>query len=82
MDLTLSRAELLEELQLVQGIVERRTTIPILANILLTAEGDRLGIAATDLDVTVYTGCRGTVRQRGGQRCKVGFSSTWCVRAG
>lgn len=65
MDLTLSRAELLEELQLVQGIVERRTTIPILANILLTAEGDRLGIAATDLDVTVYTGCRGTVRQEG-----------------
>ena len=57
MDLTLNRATLLEELQLIQGVVERRTTIPILSNILLTAEGDRLHIAATDLDVTVFARC-------------------------
>jgi DNA polymerase-3 subunit beta len=65
MDVTLNRVTLLEELQLIQGVVERRTTIPILANILLTAEGDRLHLAATDLDVTVYTQCSATVRREG-----------------
>lgn len=65
MDVTLNRVTLLEELQLIQGVVERRTTIPILSNILLTAEGDRLHLAATDLDVTVYTQCSATVRQEG-----------------
>ncbi len=65
MDVTLNRVTLLEELQLIQGVVERRTTIPILSNILLTAEGDRLHLAATDLDVTVYTQCSATVRREG-----------------
>ena len=65
MDVTLNRTVLLEELQLIQGVVERRTTIPILSNILLTAEGDRLHLAATDLDVTVYTQCSAVVRREG-----------------
>lgn len=65
MDLTLNRNLLLDELQLLQGILDRRTTIPILANILLTAEGDRLRLAATDLDITLLTGCVATVRQEG-----------------
>ena len=65
MDLTLNRSTLLEELQLLQGVVERRTTIPILSNVLLTAEGDRLNVAATDLDVTVFSRCPATVRQEG-----------------
>ena len=65
MDLTLNRSTLLEELQLLQGVLERRTTIPILSNVLLTAEGDRLNIAATDLDVTVFSRCAAQVRQEG-----------------
>ncbi len=65
MDVTLNRVTLLEELQLIQGVVERRTTIPILSTILLTAEGDRLRLAATDLDVTIYTQCEATVRREG-----------------
>jgi DNA polymerase-3 subunit beta len=65
MDLTLNRGTLLEELQLLQGVLERRTTIPILSNVLLTAEGDRLHIAATDLDVTVFARCDATVRREG-----------------
>jgi DNA polymerase-3 subunit beta len=65
MDVTLNRATVLEELQLIQGVVERRTTIPILSNILLTAEGDRLHLAATDLDVTIYTQCSAVVRKEG-----------------
>lgn len=65
MDVTLNRSTLLDELQLIQGIVERRTTIPILANVLLTAEGDGLRLAATDLDVTVYSRCAAVVRAEG-----------------
>src|SRR5512136_2046200 len=65
MDLNINRASLLDELQLIQGVLERRTTIPILSSILLTAEGDRLNLAATDLDVTVFTRCAATVRQEG-----------------
>jgi DNA polymerase III subunit beta len=65
MDLTLARASVLEELQLIQGVLERRTTIPILSNVLLTAEGDRLQLAATDLDVTVFTHCPAVVRKEG-----------------
>jgi DNA polymerase-3 subunit beta len=65
MDLTLKRATLVDELQLLQGVLERRTTIPILSNVLLSAEGDRLQLAATDLDVTVFTRCEATVRREG-----------------
>lgn len=65
MDLTVNRLALLEELQLIQGVVERRTAIPILSNILLRAEGDRLELAATDLDVTVFARCSAVVRQEG-----------------
>jgi DNA polymerase III subunit beta len=65
MDATLNRTLLLDELQLIQGVVERRTTIPILSNVLLRAEGDRLHLAATDLDVTVFTSCPAAVRREG-----------------
>ena len=47
MKLTLSRETLLEPLQLVIGVVERRQTLPILANVLLTVEGQSLAITAT-----------------------------------
>lgn len=65
MDVTLNRPALTEELHLIQGVLERRTTIPILSNILLTAQGDQLQLAATDLDVTIFTSCPATVRQEG-----------------
>lgn len=52
-----SRDELLKELQLCSAIVEKRSTIPILNNLLLTVEGDQLLITATDLDITVGTSC-------------------------
>jgi DNA polymerase III subunit beta len=65
MDLTVNRTALLEELQLIQGVVDRRTTFPILSNVLLTATGDRLHLAATDLDVTILTGCSAAVRLEG-----------------
>lgn len=53
MELTVAKADLQKELQLCQGVVEKRSTIPILSNVLLRATAENLEIAATDLDVTL-----------------------------
>lgn len=53
MELTVAKADLQKELQLCQGVVEKRSTIPILSNVLLRATADGIEIAATDLDVTL-----------------------------
>lgn len=53
MKLTIERAVLLTALSHVQSVVERRNTIPILSNVLLEADGDKLAITATDLDIAV-----------------------------
>ncbi|MEH6580625.1 MAG: DNA polymerase III subunit beta [Halioglobus sp.] len=51
MKFVISRAALLKPLNLVAGVVERRQTLPILANVLLVLEGDRLSLTGTDLEV-------------------------------
>ena len=53
MKLTIERAALLKSLAHVQSVVERRNTIPILANVLIEAKDDRLELTATDMDLTV-----------------------------
>lgn len=49
------RAELLNELQLLMGVIEKKHTMPILANVWIQAEGNRLTLKATDLEVGVIT---------------------------
>ena len=66
MELTVARVDLQKELQLCQGVVEKRSTIPILSNVLLKAADGRLQIAATDLDVTILTSCAAKVTTPGG----------------
>ncbi len=56
MNIHLDRDVLLKGLQLVQNIVEPRQTLPILANVLLEAEGETLRITATDLEVGARVG--------------------------
>jgi len=51
MEIKLARSEILKGLGLVQGIVERKTTMPILANVLLQAQKKSLSLTATDLEV-------------------------------
>lgn len=51
MKLTLQREELLTPLQLAIGVVERRQTLPILANVLLRFNNDQLSVTGTDLEV-------------------------------
>jgi DNA polymerase III subunit beta len=57
MEFTVRKFDLLQELVLIQGVVERKTTIPILANVLVKAEGGELGIAATDLEIGLKSVC-------------------------
>jgi len=53
MKLTIERAALLKALSHVQSVVERRTTIPILSNVLLRADAGQLALSATDMDVEI-----------------------------
>src|SRR5215467_1684707 len=57
MEFTVRKFDLLQELTLIQGVVERKTTIPILANVLVRAEGGELAIAATDLEIGLKSVC-------------------------
>ncbi len=57
MEITVSKFELLRELTATQGVVERKTTIPILSNYLFEASGDKLSLTATDLDLSLRTSC-------------------------
>ena len=65
MKFTVTRNALLNELNLVQGVIEKKSTIPILSNILLEAAGEYLDITATDLDVTIRCGCPAVVDEEG-----------------
>lgn len=65
MELVVRKTDLLRELQLFQGIVERKNTIPILANVLMDAKGGDLRLAATDLEVGLRSRCDATVEKAG-----------------
>jgi DNA polymerase-3 subunit beta len=65
MEITVSRQELVKELTATQSVVERKTTIPILSNFLIEAEGDRLNITATDLDQAIRTSAEAKVKKAG-----------------
>ena len=65
MKLTIGKEQLINGLQAVQNIVSVRTTLPILSNVLLRAEGSRLELTATDLDVTISCSVEATVVRPG-----------------
>jgi DNA polymerase III subunit beta len=65
MELVVRKNDLLRELQLFQGIVERKNTIPILANVLLEARGEEVKLLATDLEVALRSRCKATVSKPG-----------------
>src|SRR5262245_19409989 len=65
MELTISKSDLLKELTATQGVVERKTTIPILSNFLFEASGDKLAITATDLDLSLRTSAPAKVKKEG-----------------
>jgi DNA polymerase-3 subunit beta len=65
MELVVRKNDLLRELQLFQGIVERKNTIPILANVLIEAKGDEVRMLATDLEVALRSKCAASVAKGG-----------------
>src|SRR5258708_19648999 len=65
MEITITKADLLAELTATQGVVERKTTIPILSNFLFEAGADSLAITATDLDLSLRTSCPAKVKKEG-----------------
>jgi DNA polymerase-3 subunit beta len=65
MEIVVSKFELLRELTATQGVVERKTTIPILSNYLFEAAADKLSLTATDLDLSLRTSCNATVKKEG-----------------
>jgi len=65
MELVVRKNDLLRELQLFQGIVERKNTIPILANVLMEAKGDEVRFLATDLEVGLRSKCNASVAKSG-----------------
>jgi DNA polymerase-3 subunit beta len=65
MEFVVRKNDLLRELQLFQGIVERKNTIPILANVLIDAKESKLNLLATDLEVALQSECDASVTKPG-----------------
>jgi DNA polymerase-3 subunit beta len=65
MEFTVSKADLVRELSLSQGVVEKKTTIPILSNVLIEAGEDRITLTATDLELGIRCSCPAKVKKGG-----------------
>jgi len=65
MEFTVSKSDLVRELGLSQGVVEKKTTIPILSNVLIEAQGDRIVLTATDLELGIRCVCPAKVKKEG-----------------
>src|SRR5216110_1677414 len=65
MEFSVTKSALLNELSMTQGVVERKTTIPILSNLLVEAKGSRVTITATDLELSVRTSCEAKIKKEG-----------------
>ena len=65
MKLTAAREDILAPLQSVIGVVERRQTMPVLANVLLGAHDNRLSVTGSDLEVELVATSQVSVQQAG-----------------
>ncbi len=65
MEFMIQRGDLLKELQRLQGVVEKKNTIPILSNTFLSAGKEELELVATDLELGIRTSTRAKVSKQG-----------------
>lgn len=65
MEFHVIRSELLSELQLMMGVIEKKNTMPILANVFIQAEDNQLILKATDLEVGIITQCPAQIVEPG-----------------
>ena len=66
MELTIQKQSLFDGLQMVQGIIEKRSSMPILSNVLIETDGDAIQLIATDLQVGIRLKCPATIINGGG----------------
>jgi DNA polymerase-3 subunit beta len=65
MEFSVSKSDLVRELGLTQGVVERKTTIPILSNILVETDQDQVWLTATDLELGIRCACPARIKKEG-----------------
>ena len=66
MEFTIKQSTLKDELGFIQGVVERKTTIPVLANILIESLGEKeIRIVGTDLDCTIRCDAEAEIKETG-----------------
>jgi DNA polymerase-3 subunit beta len=65
MEFSVSKSDLVRELGLTQGVVEKKTTIPILSNILVETDGDQVWLTATDLELGIRCSCPARIKKEG-----------------
>lgn len=65
MEFRIKTSDLVRELNLMQGVVEKRTTIPILSNVLIETQSDRVVLTATDLELGIRSVCPAEVIREG-----------------
>jgi DNA polymerase-3 subunit beta len=65
MEFSVSKSDLVRELGLTQGVVEKKTTIPILSNILVETDHDQVWLTATDLELGIRCACPARVKKEG-----------------
>jgi len=65
MEFTVNKTDLTRELSLSQGVVEKKTTIPILSNVLIETQGDRVALTATDLELGIRCSCPARIAKSG-----------------
>ena len=65
MEFSVNRSDLVRELGLTQGVVEKKTTIPILSNILVETEHDQVWLTATDLELGIRCSCPARIKKEG-----------------
>src|SRR5208283_3314091 len=65
MEFSVSKSDLVRELGLTQGVVEKKTTIPILSNILVETDEDKVWLTATDLELGIRCACPARIKKEG-----------------
>ncbi len=65
MELTVKKVDLVKELSLGQGVVEKKTTIPVLSNVLMEAKDGEIQLIVTDLELGIRSSCPAVVKKPG-----------------
>ena len=65
MEFTVQQSDFARELKFAERVAEKRSTVPVLANVLLVARGDRVYLTATDLELGIQCSCPANVSSEG-----------------